>query len=82
MVEAGGTDENGDGRADDYVDTDNDGFNDVVDGDPTNALGLGVDTDGANASDVLIKTDEDANNDGQPDTVLEGDNDGDNIYIS
>ena len=33
VVEAGGTDVNGDGRADNYVDADGDGFNDVVDGD-------------------------------------------------
>ncbi|MGH1338713.1 MAG: hypothetical protein ACRBFS_21545, partial [Aureispira sp.] len=67
VVEAGGTDVNGDGRADDYVDVDNDGFNDVVDGDPTNALALGTDTNGANTGAALLVTGPDANGDGTPD---------------
>ena len=80
VVEAGGTDVNGDGRADDFIDNDDDGFNDVVDGDPTNALALGTDTDGANAANALIKTGADAGLDGAPDSRPEGDFDGDNVY--
>ena len=80
VVEAGGTDENGDGRADDYVDGDGDGFNDVVDGDPTNALVSGDDSNGANAADALIVTGTDTDGDGEPNTRPNGDNDGDDVY--
>ena len=79
VVEAGGTDVNGDGRADAYVDADNDGFNDVVDGDPTNALAVGTDTNGANSGDALVLTGADGNGDGQPDDYPEGDTDGDGV---
>ncbi|WP_208890320.1 T9SS type A sorting domain-containing protein [Polaribacter sejongensis] len=79
VVEAGGTDENGDGKADNFVDADNDGFNDIVDGDPTNALAFGIDTVGANTSNVLIATGLDANGDGKPDSIPTGDTDGDGI---
>ncbi|WP_405608882.1 T9SS type A sorting domain-containing protein [Polaribacter sp. Asnod1-A03] len=79
VVEAGGTDANGDGRADNFIDTDNDGFNDVLDGDPTNALAVGVDTDGANTSDALIVTGADSDGDGTPDSYPNGDTDGDGI---
>ncbi|WP_165731953.1 T9SS type A sorting domain-containing protein [Polaribacter sp. 20A6] len=79
VVEAGGTDENGDGKADDFVDADNDGFNDIVDGDPTNALAFGIDTVGANTSNVLIATGLDTNGDGKPDSIPTGDTDGDGI---
>jgi hypothetical protein len=79
VVEAGGTDENGDGRADDYLDADGDGFNDRVDGDPTNALALGIDTDGANSGDALLATGPDANLDGVPDSYSEHDTDGDGV---
>lgn len=80
VVEAGGTDVNGDGRADDYVDADNDGFNDVVDGDPTNALVAGSDASGANTTDALILSGSDTNNDGSPNSFPNGDFDQDNIY--
>ena len=80
VLEAGGTDANGDGRADDFVDADGDGFNDVVDGDPTNALAVGTDTAGANTANALVATGEDTNGDGNPDSLPNGDTDGDNIY--
>ncbi|MCG1036252.1 T9SS type A sorting domain-containing protein, partial [Polaribacter sargassicola] len=79
VVEAGGTDANGDGRADNYADTDGDGFNDVVDGDPTNTLDAGVDTAGANTADALILTGTDDNGDGTPDAYSNGDTDGDGV---
>ncbi len=77
VVEAGGTDANGDGRADNYVDADNDGFNDVVDGDPTNALALGSDVAGANTANVTTPTGADTDGDGVPNSYPEDDNDGD-----
>jgi hypothetical protein len=79
VVEAGGTDANGDGRADNYVDADGDGFNDAVDGDPTNALALGTDTNGANTNDALQLTGADTNGDGVPNSYIAGDTDGDGI---
>ena len=80
VVEAGGADVNGDGRADGYTDADGDGFNDVVDGDPTNALSAGTDTPGANTSDALILTGADTDNDGAPNSRPNGDNDKDGLY--
>ena len=77
VVEAGGTDVNGDGRADNYRDNDNDGFNDVVDGDPLNILGIGNDLDGINTDDALVLTDIDFNSDGKPDGYLTDDIDRD-----
>ena len=72
VVEAGGTDTNGDGIADGFVDTDGDGFNDVVDGD--------VGNDGAeNTTDALIVTGTDTDADGVPDSFVNGDTDGDGI---
>ncbi|WP_459744091.1 beta strand repeat-containing protein, partial [Polaribacter sp. OB-PA-B3] len=79
VVEAGGTDTNGDGKADNFVDTDNDGFNDVVDGDPTNALANGSDANGANTANALIVTGADTNNDGTPNSYPNGDTDNDGI---
>ncbi|MFS4491367.1 CshA/CshB family fibrillar adhesin-related protein [Maribacter sp. 2308TA10-17] len=79
VVEVGGTDTNGDGRADNFVDADNDGFNDVVDGDPTNALAVGTDTPGANSGNALLKTGADSDNDGKPNSYPEGDTDGDGV---
>ncbi|UWD31341.1 T9SS type A sorting domain-containing protein [Polaribacter sejongensis] len=70
VVEAGGTDNDGDGRADNFIDTDNDGFNDLVDGDVNGT------TDDTKA---LIITGEDGNNDGIPDSYPNGDTDGDGI---
>ncbi|WCL82442.1 T9SS type A sorting domain-containing protein [Saprospira sp. CCB-QB6] len=77
VVEAGGTDTNGDGFADDFIDTDNDGLHDVLDGD------VGNDGTAENSAQVLILTGADNNNDGQPDTYPNGDFDADgllNIY--
>ena len=79
VVEAGGTDVNGDGIADDFADVDGDGFNDTVDGDPTNALPTGNDTAGANTSDALQPTGVDTDGDGEPNSYPEGDTDGDGI---
>jgi len=77
VVEAGGTDANGDGRADNYTDTDNDGFNDRVDGDPTNALALANDANGANTANAQQVTGTDTNNDGVPNSYPNDDTDGD-----
>ncbi|WP_340914425.1 T9SS type A sorting domain-containing protein [Polaribacter butkevichii] len=71
VVEAGGTDANGDGLADGFVDTDNDGLNDLVDGD---VAGTSNDQDNA-----LILTGADTNNDGKPDSYVNGDTDNDGI---
>ncbi|EJF52677.1 hypothetical protein SapgrDRAFT_0948 [Saprospira grandis DSM 2844] len=77
VVEAGGTDTNGDGFADDFVDTDNDGLHDILDGD------VGNDGTAENSAQALILTGTDSNNDGQADTYPNGDFDADgllNIY--
>jgi hypothetical protein len=79
VVEAGGTDANGDGRADNFVDVDRDGYNDVVDGDPTNALAVGSDAAGANTGDALVLTGPDTNGDGVPNSYPTDDFDGDRI---
>ena len=60
------TDANGDGRIDNYVDTDNDGFNDVVDGDVGNN-GVAENTAGA-----LVLTGTDTNSDGLPNSYPQG----------
>ncbi len=73
VVEAGGTDANGDGRADNFVDIDNDGFNDLVDGD------INGTTDPTKA---LIITGTDGNSDGIPDNYSNGDTDGDGLLDS
>jgi len=73
VVEAGGTDTNGDGFADDFVDTDNDGLHDVLDGD------VGNDGTAENSAQVLILTGADNDNDGRPDTYPNGDFDADGI---
>ncbi|MEZ4721020.1 MAG: T9SS type A sorting domain-containing protein [Flavobacteriales bacterium] len=79
VVEAGGTDANGDGIADNYLDVDGDGFNDFVDGDPTNVLVLGDDSDGANSDNALHASGADNNGDGRPDSIVEDDSDGDGL---
>lgn len=77
VVEAGGTDANRDGIADGFVDVD--GFNDLVDGDPTNVLVLGDDGPGANTANALQVTGADLTNDGRPDNKAVDDIDGDGI---
>jgi len=77
ITEAGGSDANRDGIADDFRDDDKDGFNDLVDGDPTNVLDVTVDTAGANTANALVLTGTDGNNDGKPDTYTTGDFDND-----
>jgi uncharacterized repeat protein (TIGR01451 family) len=70
-VESFGVDANGDGRIDNYSDTDNDGFSQNVDANNTgvsnSALGLGpLDTDGDGLPNYL---DLDSDNDGIPDVT-------------
>ncbi|MEQ9187248.1 MAG: T9SS type A sorting domain-containing protein [Cryomorphaceae bacterium] len=79
VVEAGGTDSDGDGRADGYVDADDDGFNDIVDGDPTNVLVIADDSDGGNLVNVLQRTGIDTDNDGKPNSIISDDFDNDGI---
>ena len=69
--ELGGTDENGDGRADDYVDTDSDGLGDVIDGD------VGNDGTAENSANALVLTGTDTDNDARPNSFTTGDVDGD-----
>ncbi|WP_405604456.1 LamG-like jellyroll fold domain-containing protein [Polaribacter sp. Asnod1-A03] len=76
-IEAGGTDEDRDGEADDFVDDDNDGFNDNVDGDPTNSLPAGDDTAGDNTANALIVTGADSDFNGEPNSYPNGDFDND-----
>ncbi len=80
-IEAGGTDADGDGILDGYVDADGDGFNDNVDTDdnttPAPGDGTGTslpnpDTDGDGINDNL---DLDSDNDGIPDVVESNDGD-------
>lgn len=66
VAEAGGVDANGDGRLDNYNDTDGDGLDDTVDGD------VGNDGTAENSSLALMATGADTNNNGQPDTYLGG----------
>ncbi|WP_282071465.1 PA14 domain-containing protein [Polaribacter atrinae] len=73
VVEAGGTDANGDGRADNFVDTDKDGFNDLVDGDVDGTIDV---------TKALIITGTDGNSDGIPDNYPNGDTDGDGLLDS
>ena len=73
VVEVGGTDENGDGVADNYADVDGDGWNDVVDGD------VGNDGTSENLTDVLLITSTDTNGDGVPESYPNGDSDLDSI---
>lgn len=70
-VESGGVDTDGDGRIDNYTDTDADGFSQNVDGNNTGAAGSGsglgaLDTDGDSAPNYF---DLDSDNDGIPDVV-------------
>jgi uncharacterized repeat protein (TIGR01451 family) len=70
-VEGFGVDANGDGRIDNYSDTDNDGFSQNVDANSTGVtnsnLGLGnLDTDGDGIPNYL---DKDSDNDGIPDII-------------
>lgn len=64
IVEAGGADSNGDGKADTFIDVDKDGLHDFFDVD--------IDNDGiaVSLSLSLLRTEVDANNDGTPDTYI------------
>jgi len=81
IVEAGGTDVNGDGRADNYVDIDDDGFNDIYDGAVLTSSGTplfvtGADTDSDGQPESYIGA-MDTDNDGFLDLLdLDADNDG------
>jgi uncharacterized repeat protein (TIGR01451 family) len=71
VAESFGVDANGDGRIDNYTDTDNDGFSQNVDGNSTGVLnsgaGLtGIDTDADGVANYL---DKDSDNDGIPDSM-------------
>ncbi|WP_299049514.1 hypothetical protein, partial [uncultured Polaribacter sp.] len=86
IIEAGGLDSNRDGKVDDLNgdgtlinDADGDGFDDAVDGDPTNALVVGTDTNGTNTANALITTGEDIDNDGAPNTYPNGNEDNDSL---
>ncbi len=71
VVEAGGIDTDGDGRYDNYVDTDNDGFADAVDGD------VGNDSIAENSANALQLTNVDTDSNGIPNGYPMGDYDGD-----
>jgi len=80
VVEAYGVDANGDGRIDDYTDTDADGLSQNVDGNNTGHLssgtGLGIpDLDGDGVPNYL---DLDSDNDGIPDVLEAGGTDANN----
>ena len=73
VVEAGGTDTDGDGYFDDQTDTDGDGFADDVDGD------VGNDGTAENSGDALQITGADTDADGIPNSYPNDDTDGDGI---
>ncbi len=89
VIENGGTDANGDGVLDDFVDTDTDGLNDLADGNNggttlpngdadsdgiPNAQDLDSDNDGI--ADVIEAGGDDADKDGKLDNFVDADNDG------
>ena len=74
VTEAGGTDNDGDGRFDSTTDADGDGLADVVDGD------VGNDGTAENSTQTLVLTGADTDADGRPDTYVRlQDTDGDGI---
>lgn len=89
LVEVGGADDDNDGMVDDYNSTsktftrgdyDFDGYSSVYDADSNNDATVDngqVITSGLNTDGPLIRTGVDANNDGRPDTYINGDPDGD-----
>lgn len=91
-TEAGGIDANGDGVADNFIDTDGDGFNDTTDpetlGTPLNAPDkdgdgksnyLDVDSDNDGIQDVIEAGGTDTDNDGRIGTGAFADSDGDGL---
>jgi len=72
-VEARGTDLDNDGMLDNYTDSDNDGYNDLVDGD------VGQDGTSENTANALMPTGSDTDGDGKPNSYVRGDLDGDSI---
>ncbi len=77
VVEAHGTDSDGDGRAENFIDTDHDGLADHIDGDSLNILVSGSDIMADNSSNALQLTGVDLDLDGAPDDYPEGDRDED-----
>lgn len=75
IIEAGGLDADGDGSADNFNDTDNDGFNDNLDSETLGTPLPVIDTDGDGISNQL---DLDSDNDGIPDVTEAGSTDPDN----
>jgi gliding motility-associated-like protein len=75
VIEAGGIDANGDGMADNFIDTDIDGFNDNIDSETLGTPLPVSDIDGDGRPNHL---DLDSDNDGIPDVIEAGGNDPDN----
>lgn len=69
LLEAGGTDADGDGKIDNFVDTDGDGLADIIDPDNGGSPLVIPDTDGDGVDDYL---DVDSDNDGITDAVENG----------
>ncbi|WP_422359043.1 T9SS type A sorting domain-containing protein [Reichenbachiella sp.] len=69
LLEAGGTDADGDGKIDNFVDTDGDGLADIIDPDNGGSALVIPDTDGDGIDDYL---DVDSDNDGITDAVENG----------
>lgn len=78
VIEAGGTDTNGDGEADDFRDLDGDGWNDRLDGDIGNMIYESEEFSASWAS-ALVRTQEDHNQDGRTDGFLTADADQDGV---
>jgi len=74
VIEAGGTDLDGDGILDGYVDADGDGFSDVAD--PTEG-GTPLDNPDSDGDGVADRLDLDSDNDGIPDVIENGGSDAD-----
>ena len=83
VVEAYGVDANGDGRIDNYTDTDNDGFSQNVDLNNTGVTGSfsGLGSQDLDGDVIPNYLDADSDNDGIPDIIEAGGSDADNDGI-